>query len=698
MNNFSKILPIYILIFILLTIENVTFSQDIFPRLDQVKSFQRDTSSYYFREIWMKSIDISDNDLTGYLRRASSKLERGFLKEALQDINKAIGIDSAFGESYSLKGYILLKSDSLKSSLFNFKKSIVLNDNNIYNNYYCAEIYSLVGNFDEAENYYKKAIKLDKKFPGAYFGLANVQRSKYFFPTIETENLYKKVIELNPSFYLAYFNIGLMYITSNQNKALKYLDKTIELDSTFAYAYYVRGYLEKALNNLSETHKDWNKAIELEPKNNTYRISLAFLDIAEKNYTIGFNEILKAIDNVGLKNFFTYFETSSTQKILNDFLSQAITFNKYPGEIRPEDKDKIIKALCYFLQGKFNDAEDIYSTLVNNDSIQSIVYYLRGYNFEYLHKADQSIESYSASLKHTNFPSESYLRKGIVLNIQGNLQEAIKNMKLYISINDSVRLAHRSLASAYINSLKYDSAIIEFNKLVMSDSTEAEVYYYRGICFKKLEKYKEAISDFNRFIIGNPFHLVTTYTSAGLKYSLGDTTRASSMPIPTPFQLESIFNVADCEYSLGDTIGAYSTLNQAYDKVHFLTKEGFFLRGSINLVYKKYDLAINDFTAVINWDPKNTDSYTYRGLCYYCKGDLKLAKTDLTSAIQINSNEITAFYTRGLVNVKQGKLKEAYEDLTRAESLGHPLARRAIQVYLNDFEFPDNKSKDKKLQ
>jgi tetratricopeptide (TPR) repeat protein len=672
--------------FVLLSMTKYSFSQDFLPKLDQIKSIQRDTSSYYFKEIWIKSKDINNNDPQGFLRRADSKLEMGLLKEALQDVNKAISIDSMFAETYSLKGYILLKSDSIKPSLYNFKKSIALKDNNIYNYYYCAEIYSLVGNFNEAENWYKKAIQIDKKFPEAYFGLANLQRRRYIYQFKESEDLYKKVIELNPSFYLAYFNIGLMYISSNPTKAIRNLNKAIEINPTFAHAYFVRGHIERDLNHISETYNDWNKAIELDPKNNTYRTSLGFLYIADKNYTIGFNEIIKALDNVNIKNFFAYFEKSSIQKILNDFVSQAITFNKYSAVLPTEEKDKIIKALCYFLLGKFKDAEDIYSSLVNNDSIQSIVCYLRGFNFEYLHKADQSIESYNTSLRHTNFPSESFLRKGIVLNIQGHFQEAIQNLKFYISINDSVRLAHRSLASAYISSLKYDSAIFEFNKLIMSDSTEVDVYYDRGICYKKLEKYKEAISDFNRFIINNPFHLESTYTVAGSKYSLGDTTRANSILNINPFQLESIFNVADCKYSLGDTTGAYSTLNQAYDKFHFLTKEGFFLRGSINLVYKKYDLAISDFNVVIIWDSKNTDSYVFRGLCYYCKGDLKQAKTDLTSAIQINSDEITALYTRGIINIKQGNLKEAYADLTKADSLGHPLSKRAILLYLKDYK------------
>jgi tetratricopeptide (TPR) repeat protein len=679
-------------------IANYSYSQDLFPKLDQIKSIQRDTTSYYFKEIWIKSKDINNNDPAGFLRRASSKLDMGLLKEALQDVNKAINIDSTFAESYTLKGFILLKSDSINTALDNFNKSIALKDTSVLNYYYRAEIFSMIGNFNEAEFNYKKAIKLDKKFPDAYFGLANLQRKKFVYQFKESEDLYKKTIELNPSFYLAYFNIALMYLRSDPKKALKYLDKTIEINPAFAHSYFVRGYLERNLNRISETYKDWNKAIELDPKNNNYRTSLGFLYIIDKNYVIGFNEINKVIANFNLKYFFTYFEQSTREKIVNDFISQVITFNRFSGKIPTSENDQIINALCLFLLEKFKDAENIYSTLVKNDSIQSLVSYLRGVNFEYLHDGDQSIDSYNTSLSHRNSPAESYLRKGIVQNIQGNPQEAIKSLRFYLSVNDSVRLAHRSMATAYINCLKYDSAIYEFNKLIKSDSTEVDVYYYRGICYKKLEKYKEAISDFTHFVNNNPFHLQTITYMPQSKSTIGDTTGTFSTFNITPFQLESMFNLADCEYSFGDTIGAYSTLNQTYNKFHFLTKEGFFLRGSINLFYKKYDLAISDFTAVINWDSKNTDSYVFRGLSYYCKGDLNHAKTDLTSAIKINSNEITALYTRGLINVKQHRLKEAYEDLTKAESLGHPLSRRAINMYLKDFEISYSNKNDQKLQ
>ena len=93
-----------------LLIANYSFSQDFLPKLDQIKTLQRDTTSFYFKEIWLKSKDINNNDPAGYMSRASRKQESGYLKEALLDVNRAISIDSSNGETYSLKGYILFKS------------------------------------------------------------------------------------------------------------------------------------------------------------------------------------------------------------------------------------------------------------------------------------------------------------------------------------------------------------------------------------------------------------------------------------------------------------------------------------------------------------------------------------------------------------------------------------------------------------
>ncbi len=645
---------------IFMSFSSLLFSQNFLPKLDQFKSIQNDTNSYWAEEIWLKSKDINDDDLEGFMKRAATKYELGYLEEALIDLDKAIGIDSSFGRIYSLKGYILLKSDSARSALNNFNKAITLNDTTTYN-YFCrAHIYSFLGNFSEAKYNYDIAIKMDSSFIDAYFGLANL----YFMKSQpkKAEDLYKKVIELDPSFALAYFNRAIVYLASDLNKATKDLNKCIEINPTFAPAYFVRGYIEKDLDKISATFKDWGKAIELDPENHIYHITRGFLNIVSKNYKTGFSEIATAIVKYNLKDYFTYFEQSAREKITNDFISQVATYNAFSEQLSESEKDIIINSLCMFFLGKFKAAEESYSVLINFTSMPGLAYYLRGFNLEYLHQANLSLECYNKAISQDVFPSEAYLRTGIVLNFLGEFQEAIRHLNNFIENNDSTRLAHRSLASSYISIEKYDSAIYEFDKLIKNDSTELDIYFDRAFCYKKMEKYNEAIRD--------------------LKYLLNY----------KPSHIETICLLAECRYSSGDTTGAYTLLNNAYSNLHTLTNEGYFLRGTINLVYKKYDDAIKDFSQVLVHDQKYVDAFIYRGLCFYCKGELQQAKSDLSSAININNEEITALYTRGIINIKLNSLNEAYEDFTKAEKLGHPLAKRAIQSYLKDYIPPDKKN------
>lgn len=653
-------LKLFYLLLLCLMIPSLSFSQDLLPKLDQFKSIQKDTLSYYYKEIWLKSKDINDNNIAGFLSRANSKIESGYFKEAMQDVEKAISLDSTIGRSYCLKGFLMLRSDSLESALTNFNKSVMLNDTNIYNYYYRAEIYSRMKKFHDADYNYNKAININKKFAEAYFGLANLQIMKFRYK--EAEELYKKVISLNPSHSFAYFNLGLLNLLTDQNKAMKYFNKSIEFNPTFAHAYFIRGFIENSQGSTGSVYSDWNKAVELDPNNSIYLRTLGLLNIVAKNYETGFDQVTKALLNFKLKNYISYFEDSPRDKITNDFMSQVLTYKLYSDKISGNEKGKIKIALSLFFTGKFKEAEEIYSDLTNSSSVPGLIYYLRAYNLEYLQEAAFSLENYELSIRQEIFPMESYLRSGIVLNFLGRYHEAISRFKVYIGLNDSVRLVHRSLAGSYINLAQFDSAIYVLDKLITSDTSELDVYFDRAYCLKKLEKFQEAINDCS--------HIINLQ----------------------PRNIETICLLAECQYSTGDTTSAYKTLNEGYKKIFRLTEEGYFIRGTINLHYKNYDSAINDFEEVINLNPKHTEAFIYRGLCYFCKEDYKNAKSDLTYAINLDNNEMISFYTRGLVNIKLNKLNEAWADLTKAQFLGHPLARRAILLYLKNFKPPDVKS------
>jgi tetratricopeptide (TPR) repeat protein len=634
------------------------FSQDFLPKLDQIKSLQRDSNNFYFKEIWIKSKDINFNDPEGFIRRASDKLNLGYFEEALPDVNKSIGLDSTNGRSYSLKGYIMLKYDSLNSALKNFGKAIYFSDTSIYNYYYSAEVCMIMGKFREADSLYNITINQDKNFLEGNFGLANL----YFLKgdLKQSEVHYKKVININPDFAGAYFNLAIIYSITDLNKAIRYLDKSIEVNQSFAHAYYFRGYLKQYQNKIPATLKDWNKAIELDPENNLYRVSRAFLNIYANKFHEGFDELSLTIETSNTQNFVSDFEQSPKTQLVNDFISQIASHGKYAQQISLREKGTLVEAMCLFFLGKHNRAEEIYKNLSMTTAFPGLIYYLRGFNLEYLKKPELSLNSYNSAVKERSFPNEVFLRQGIVYYDLKRYQNAIQSLNIYINNNDSTKVAYRIRAHSYCRILEFDSALIDYNNFLKIDSTELDIYFDRAFCFKELERYQDAITDYSYII----------------KHKEMD--------------LESLGLLAECKYLSRDTIGAFNLLNETHGKFGFLEQDGYFLRGMINLSFKNYDSAIADFDQIIKHNVHHTEAYTLRGLAYYNKVEYVKARNDLTSALKIDDTDIVALYTRGMVYIKMNKLSEAFADLQKADSLGHPLAKKALQMYLNDFA-PNNK-------
>ena len=60
-----------------------------------------------------------------------------------------------------------------------------------------------------------------------------------------------------------------------------------------------------------------------------------------------------------------------------------------------------------------------------------------------------------------------------------------------------------------------------------------------------------------------------------------------------------------------------------------------------------YDLAIAEFSAVIQLKPKHAGAYNNRGVSYAHKGDWDQAVADLDEAIRLNPEYVEAYYNRG---------------------------------------------------
>ena len=101
------------------------------------------------------------------------------------------------------------------------------------------------------------------------------------------------------------------------------------------------------------------------------------------------------------------------------------------------------------------------------------------------------------------------------------------------------------------------------------------------------------------------------------------------------------------------------------------------LRGVNYLDYGHYDLAIEDFTEVIQHDPANAEAYYNRGTAYASKGEYDLAIADFDMAIELRHKYWQAYANRGIAYLRLNDYDRAIADLTQAMEaypvLGLPL-------------------------
>lgn len=95
----------------------------------------------------------------------------------------------------------------------------------------------------------------------------------------------------------------------------------------------------------------------------------------------------------------------------------------------------------------------------------------------------------------------------------------------------------------------------------------------------------------------------------------------------------------------------------------------FFNRGAAYLSKGEYDLAIADYTAVIQIDPAYSPAYYYRGIANESRELDDQAIADFSKAVELNPRNGRAFAARARVYLKTGRYAPALRDAERAVSL-----------------------------
>ncbi len=124
--------------------------------------------------------------------------------------------------------------------------------------------YMLEGNYQEAIDKFKEAIKINPELWGAFnnLGLAFSHLNK----NDKAKSVYKNLINKNPDFAEAHYNLGNIFAEDKIfDSSLEYLNKAIDKKPNFAKAYKAIGDVYEKKDNIEKALEYWKKALEINP-------------------------------------------------------------------------------------------------------------------------------------------------------------------------------------------------------------------------------------------------------------------------------------------------------------------------------------------------------------------------------------------------------------------------------------------------
>lgn len=264
------------------------------------------------------------NNSNTYYQRALYFYKEAEFDQALNDLDRALEVDSMVAEYYYVKGNIYYDDKRFKEAYVSYQKAVERDDKHDNAILKLSQIELILKNYDLAIEMVNKALRINPMNPVAYylkgFIYLDVNDSATAVSSFQT------AIEVDPNYYDAYIILGKVWANSNPeiaetyydqaialqedniealyNKGVLYqdndryldcypvYDKIISIDSTAYFAYYNKGYvLLVSDSSYSEAIQQFERALVFYPYYHQayYNIGLCYenmgeLKLAEENY------------------------------------------------------------------------------------------------------------------------------------------------------------------------------------------------------------------------------------------------------------------------------------------------------------------------------------------------------------------------------------------------------------------------------
>lgn len=241
----------------------------------------------------------------------------------------------------------------------------------------------------------------------------------------------------------------------------------------------------------------------------------------------------------------------------------------------------------------------------------------------------------------------------------------ISNYTKAINLDLNTKEVFKNRGNAYLQRKDFEKAIADFTKLIELDLNDASGYKNRGRIYLENSNSPQAVNaavrDFTSAIDLEPKD-VEAYklrSSAYMKLRDYDKAKADMDKIAAiePNNVDVI--IIQGEMFLADK--QYEKATESLTKAIAVkpTSKLYLDRANAYAAQKKYDVAVSDFSKVIELDPKNADAYNARGNAYLQLDKTDLAIRDINKAIELDPTRLGSLLELAKSLEKQMKYDDA---------------------------------------
>lgn len=162
-----------------------------------------------------------------YIQRANAHIAEDMLLLAIEDVNRALMVDSSVAVYHALKGDIHYLNKAPDKAVESFEKALELDPNNTDALLKMAEIKLLLRQYQQCFDLANAALRVNEQLFMAYFikGYAHFELgdSSLFVSSVQT------ALELNPDFFDGFTMLGAYYASLGNDIAIDYYNSALEL-------------------------------------------------------------------------------------------------------------------------------------------------------------------------------------------------------------------------------------------------------------------------------------------------------------------------------------------------------------------------------------------------------------------------------------------------------------------------------------